>query len=318
MNRDYYKILGIPRGADDKEIKAAYRRLARQYHPDVNPGSKEAEAKFKEISEAYQVLSDPEKRRKYDQFGADWENGGFTWTNPNAGEGVTFGPGGFGDLFEHLFQGFGGAGTMNIPSDDIIQEVELTLEEVMKGAKRTIAYQVNELCPQCRGAGQVRTTTGRPAACPQCGGARVNSVSRTVTVTIPAGVADGTKLRVPSQGNKGSNGRAGDLYALIKVLPHPVFKRVGDDLEVEVSVFYLDALLGGQVRVETMSGVAAFPIPEGTQPGQKFRLKGKGMPKKAGGTGDLYARVRIEMPRELTPREKALLGELRSAQGAGV
>lgn len=313
MKKDYYKVLGVPRGADDREIKNAYRRLARRHHPDLNPGSAEAEASFKEISEAYQVLGDPEKRRKYDQFGADWESGGFTWHNPNSqpDEGIT---GGFGDLFEQIFANFGGGGgfqSSSIPSEDITHEIEVTLDEIVKGAKKTIQYQATEVCQQCRGLGYVKMMNGRQAPCPECAGKGVKPVTRRVTVTIPIGVAEGTKLRVPSQGSSGSNGKAGDLYAVVKMAPHPVFKRLGDDLEAEVAVPYLDAVLGGQVKVATLQGSVLLTIPEGTQPGQKFRLKGKGIPTRSGGAGDLFARIKVSLPKEISPEQRRLLNQLR-------
>jgi molecular chaperone DnaJ len=321
MRKDYYKVLGISRDADDKDIKSAYRRLARKHHPDVNHGSPDAEAKFKEISEAYQVLGDPEKRRKYDQFGSDWENGGFTWTNPNSqpGEGVT---GGFGDLFEQIFSNFGGGVGGVDPrqnyaqADDITHEVEVSLEEIMKGTKKTIQYQATEACAQCRGYGVVRTLNGRQAVCPECSGAGVKGMSRKVTVTIPVGVAEGAKLRVPAQGCTGANGKSGDLYALIRMTPHPDFKRIGDDLESEVAVDYLDAVLGGEVKVTTLQGTVVLTIPEGTQPGQRFRLKGRGLPSRSGGVGDLYARIKVSLPREVSPEQRRLLQQLKNLNGA--
>lgn len=310
MSRDYYKILGVGKSADDKEIKAAYRKLARKWHPDVNPGSAEAEAKFKEVSEAYGVLGDPDKRKKYDRFGTGWEDGGVTWTNPNSGAGPV-GDAGFEGIFEHLFQGFGGfASARQSPPQDVTQDVQVSLEEVCTGTSRTLTYQVPDACPHCKGACTVQLISGQRAACPQCQGRGTIINSRQVTVKIPAGAAEGAKLRVPGRGITGGNGKTGDLYVLVSLAPHPLFRRVGDDLEVEVDVPFLKAALGGEIRVPTLASSVTIRVPEGAQGGQRFRLKGQGLPGKSGPKGDLYARVRITVPKSLTPDQRELLRQL--------
>lgn len=313
MNKDFYKILGVPKGADEKQIKTAYRKLARQYHPDVNPGSKDAEAKFKEVSEAYSVLSDPEKRKMYDRYGSNFEN-----LNVGGGDPGDFGgytgsvhmEGGFGDIFEQMFANFGGRMQQAVPPQDVEQTVEVTLEEVNSGTKRSLSYQVENPCKQCGSQGQVRLTNGAYGPCPDCHGVGRIRVSRKVEVNIPAGIQDGKKLRVPGRGSAGTNNRNGDLYVVIKQVPHPMFKRTGDDLEVEVEVSYLQAGLGGSVKVPTLTSSGTISIPEGTQSGMKFRLKGQGVTSMAGGKGDLFAKVKIVMPKTLGDKERELLKQI--------
>lgn len=344
MAKDLYAVLGVSRNADEKAIKAAYRKLARKHHPDVNPNDKSAEGKFKEISQAYEVLGDAEKRKLYDQYGNNWEavqqgggagGGGFTFTEP----------GGFGNVFEQIFANFGGASHDQRPRGaeptDVERVVELSLEEIATGTKRTLAYQVldacrscdgtgyvrsrsSKACDECGGSGQVRGVFGMGQACPvcggsgrsnlekcpTCGGAATITAQRKVEVTIPAGIADGKKLRVPGKGSAGSSGRAGDLFVIVRERPHPTFKRKGDDLEVEVAVPYTLAALGGEMRVPTLKGSVTMRIPEGSQPGQTFRLAGMGMPRMGGGQGNLLARIKVELPRKLTERERALLNQL--------
>ena len=308
--KDYYKILGVDRNATQKEIKQAYRRLARKYHPDVNPGDPSAQERFKEINEAYEVLSDPEKRRKYDQLGASWHQwqrmGGrpqdfdwsqwFTW--PEGGRvhvrygtmedlGDLFGDlGGFSDFFQRIFGGMGGGprvrtetwGTAARRGQDIEQEVEITLEEAYHGTTRLIQV------------------TGRR-----------------LEVKIPPGVKTGSRVRIAGEGGMGiGGGPRGNLYLRVKVLPHPIFERRGDDLHCEVDVDLYTALLGGEVRVPTLKGDVMLKIPPETQNGKTFRLKGLGMPhlKDAHRRGDLYARVQIRLPERLTEREKELFRQL--------
>lgn len=324
MAKDYYKILGVSKKADEKEIKAAYRALARKYHPDVNPGNPEAEAKFKEISEAYAVLSDDEKRKMYDAYGSNFESmRGAGGPGGYAGDvNFDFGQaGGFGDIFDQFFSGFGGGGQgpfqnfrSQIPPTDVEYEVEVTLEEIDQGTKRSFSYQVEDACEQCKGAGQVQLIGGGAGFCPGCGGRGTTAVHRRAEVKIPAGIREGKKLRVPGRGAKGSNGKTGDLYVLIKEKPHAQFKRIGDDLEVTVDVPYTTAALGGEVRVPSLRTGGKITVPEGTQSGQKFRLKGRGLTKFSGGRGDLFARVRITVPKEIDDKQRKLLRELAALQ----
>jgi DnaJ-class molecular chaperone len=308
--RDYYQVLGVARAASEKDIKSAYRKLARKHHPDVNPGDKRSEDLFKEIGEAYAVLSDPEKRKKYDRWGPDWEKieqaqaagvnfGGrpgqsgttYTWTTP--GEGGQGGFGGFdsediGNLFEQLFgrSASGGRTRMrNAPrkGGDLEQPVEITLEEAFAGTQR--AFQIRD----------VRT-----------------GETRSIEVKIPAGAYDGLRVRVAGKGDPGSaGGQAGDLYLLVNIKPHPQFEREGDDLRVKVPTPLYTALLGGEVRVPTPKGTRlALKVPAETPNNQRMRLAGQGMPRVGGGRGDLYAELVVELPRNLSQHEKELVSEL--------
>jgi DnaJ-class molecular chaperone len=319
---DYYKVLGISRKADEKEIKAAYRKLARRYHPDVNPGSAEAEAKFKEVSEAYSVLNDPEKRRQYDRFGSGWQDVQPGSSGRSSAQDYDFGPGqgggvGFGDFFESIF---GGAGVdmsgyrMETPPKDVEHVVELTLNEVDQGGKRTLTYQVEEPCSKCRGTGQVSMIGGGFSLCPQCSGRGVSLERRTTEVKIPAGIHEGKKLRVPGGGAAGTRGKRGDLYAVIKVKPHPVFARTGDDLEAQVDVPYLTAILGGDISVPTLRTSGQVTLPAGSQTGQRVRLKERGLTKMNGGRGDLFVRIRVVTPKQISPEQEALLKQLRALE----
>ena len=316
--KDYYKILGVDRNATEKEIKQAYRRLARQYHPDVNPGDKAAEERFKEINEAYEVLSDPEKRKKYDQFGAQWRQfermGGrpedFDWSQWTAGpqgqrvytrtvtpeefEEILGGFGGFSDFFQMLFGGMGRRHrTVNVEdlfeggertfyerpqhAQDIEQPVQITLEEAFRGTTRILQ---------------------------QPDGSRIE-------VKIPRGVRTGSRVRVAGKG--AGNGQRGDLYLKVEVLPHPTFQRDGDDLRVDVPVDLYTAILGGEVEVPTLERPVMLKIPPETPNGKTFRLRGLGMPnlRNPDRRGDLYARVNVQLPRNLSEREKELFRQLR-------
>ncbi len=363
--KDYYKILGLPKTATEKEIKASYRKLARQYHPDVNPGDKSAEDKFKDIGEAYEVLSDEDKRGKYDQFGDQWkassQDGGTG--GPGAGGrggAVDFDLGGMGgggqnmdDFLSSLFGGsgsqagggFGGfnARTAGRPArpapQDVDYPIEISLEDAFKGTTKTLTVSLPETCDRCGGAGAVSTGRGRPcpmcagsgkvkggrglfgnSACPQCGGTGqatevcgqcrgegvVTRPRKLSDIKIPAGVADGQRIRLAGQGAEG-----GDLFLKVKVRPHARFERTGDDLRTDFAVPYTVAALGGQASVETLAGRKTLNIPGGTQSGQSFRLSGQGMPRlKGGGSGDLYAKVKMTIPKDLSPRERELLTEL--------
>ncbi|MGC8827837.1 MAG: molecular chaperone DnaJ, partial [Anaerolineae bacterium] len=340
--RDYYEVLGVERTATPEEIKKAYRRLARQYHPDVNK-SPEAEARFKEINEAYEVLSDPDKRAAYDRFGhAGVSGNGF-------GDFTGFGFGGLGDLFEDLFAGFG-MGTSARASrrprrgEDLRVQVEISFEEAVFGCKKEIEIPRTETCPRCNGSGAEPGTY--PTTCPQCKGTgevrRVQqsilgsfvTVSvcprcqgegtvintpctecrgrrqvqrmRKITVTIPAGVDNGTKIRLAGEGEAGLyGGPPGNLYVVLTVRPHPVFQRQEDDLILELPLNFAQAALGDMVRIPTLEGEEEFAVPAGTQTGDIFRLKGRGVPHlRRSGRGDLVIVARVVTPTKLTARQR--------------
>jgi curved DNA-binding protein len=291
--RDYYEVLGVPRGAGDQEIRSAYRKLAREYHPDVNkdPG---AEDRFKEISEAYEVLRDPEKRERYERLGENWKagedvsgaggfSGGF-----DGGNGQGFGSdGGFSDFFESFFGGRQGGSSrgfegFSMRGGDQEATLEVTLEEVARGGKRKISL----------GDG------------------------RDFEVQIPPGVRDGQKIRLAGQGGAGaSGGPAGDLYLRVRIKPDPRFRREGDDLVVEVSVAPWEAALGATVPVPTLHGSVKVKVPAGSSSGRRLRLRGEGMPGSGGRKGDLHASVRIVVPKKLGKRERELFEELAAVSG---
>ena len=318
--KDYYKTLGVDKSASQKEIKQAYRKLARTYHPDVNPGNKQSEERFKEINEAYEVLSDREKRQKYDQLGADWNKwqqgggnpGGYDWNRWTGGAGPGFdvrygsaedledlfgggGMGGFSDFFQQIFGGMRGARgarrgrfqaedarTSRIQQgQDYEQEVEITLEEAYQGTTRIL-----------------------------------DKDGRRREIKIPAGSKTGTKIRLAGEGSPAAyGGQAGDLYLRVKVLPHVLYERKGADLYTTIKVDLYTALLGGQTRVQTLGGPVTLTIKPETQNEQTIRLKGKGMPKlrQPSEYGDLYAKVEVQLPTMLTPRQRELIEELRKA-----
>lgn len=354
--RDYYETLGVKRDAREDEIKKAYRRLARKLHPDVNPSDRSLEAKFKEVSEAYQVLSDPAKRARYDQLGANWQQyqaqgtpysewfrqaadrGGRAAGGGGPGAGGPAGPGGawrvynfgpgagadpadlgdFSDFFRAFFGDLGGpqrAGFRGVrygdfpgggtgggpgpaagplPGSDFEHEFEVSLEEAALGGQR-----------------HLELTTGGDDG----GGGR----SRRIEVKIPAGVRDGSKLRIAGEGGRGfGGGPPGDLYLIVRLRPHPIFEVRGDDLWSEAAVGLYDAVLGGQIVVPTITGRADMTIPPETQNGQIFRLRGQGLPSLRGGpAGDAMVRVQVQLPRHLSDRELALFRELAKLRGAG-
>ena len=299
---DYYKILGVPRGADEKEIKSAYRKLARKYHPDVNPGDKSAENRFKEVSEANEVLSYPEKRKFYDQFGDNWEaaqNGHFNPGNPfqsnEAGDfqNINFGGmGGFGTIFEQFFGG-GQAGFRGHDFEagrpkDVEREIELSLEDIDKGTTRTLTYQTMDAQ---RLKGEISTIP----------------TTKKVEVKIPPGIGDGKKLRVANKGHAGVNGRAGDLFVTVRWAKHDKIKVVGEHLEIDVPVSFVTAALGGEVKVPTLRNPITVKVTAGIQSGQTLRLAGQGISKLEGGRCDLMARIKITVPKHLTDAQKNLL-----------
>lgn len=305
--KDYYKILGVDRNASADEIKRAYRKLARELHPDVNPDDKAAEARFKNINEAYEVLADPEKRSKYDRLGSSWQQwqragrdpSGFDWSQwsspggaQRGGVRVEFtdlsglfggGAGGFSDFFQSIFGGgMPGAGRTQprrraVRGQDIEQAIQVTLEEAYRGTTRTLERN-----------------------------------GRRIQASIPAGAYTGAKIRLAGQGAPGSGGAPGDLYLKVTVKPHARLKRKGDNLHTDVPVDIWTAALGGEAVVEALDGSVQLKIPAGTQGGQVFRLRGKGMPKlkEKGKYGDLYAKVAIRIPKRLSSRARQLFQEL--------
>jgi DnaJ-class molecular chaperone len=341
--KDYYSVLGVKRDASQKEIKSAYRKLARKYHPDVNPNSKEAETRFKEINEAYEVLGDEEKRKKYNRFGADWEQfekmggaapGGFdfnTWAAqqgyaPGGGgraySGTMPGGAGFSDFFEMLFGsergGMGGdpfgrtrTGTRTVTrrGEDITHPIEVTLEEAYTGATRRLQMQVEDTCPTCKGTG---VQNGK--ACPTCGGMGAVPRLKTLEVKIPAGVHTGSVVRLAGEGGPGAGtAPKGDLRLEVTVLPHPRFERKGDNLLLTMLVPLYTALLGGEVRVPTLRGTSlALRIPPETQNGRVIRLGGQGMPHLGNPDqkGDMLVKVEAQLPQQLTEQERDLLAQL--------
>jgi molecular chaperone DnaJ len=324
--KDYYSILGVNRSASDKEIKAAYRRLARQYHPDVNPGNKAAEETFKEINQAYEVLSDPEKRKKYDQYGENWQyadqmaeaarqqaaRGGWNFSQ-SGDQGIHFEEGDlesiFGDLLGGRFGGFGRRATRARRGRDLEYQVEVTLEEAFNGTVRNLSLQSEAPCAACRGTGRIQNL-----ACSVCRGAGVVTDVKRLEVKIPAGVDNGSRVRIAGKGEPGTGGgQPGDLYLIISVRPHNVFERKGDDLNVTISVPLTTVVLGGEVQVPTLKGTRlALKIPPETQNERVFRLAGQGMPH-LGGTsrGDLLVTVKVNLPTGLTAEERALFNRLK-------
>ncbi len=322
-NKDYYQILGVSRNASEKDIKQAYRRLARKHHPDLNPGDKSAEARFKEINAAYEVLSNPDKRKKYDQFGDQWEYAE-QFAKAGAQERVRwdFGKGGttfeygdvgdFGDIFSSLFGDAGmGSRVRRGPQrgQDMESPVEVSLEEAYRGSTRVIQLQREEACTACGGTGRVGNRV-----CTMCNGAGVKTTPRRLEVKIPAGVRDGSRIRIAGEGIPGgAGGSKGDLYLVVRVLPHTFFERKGDDLYAEVSVPLATAMLGGEVRLASLNGNLSLKIPAETQNGKVFRLGGKGMPKLGNSDhGDMFAKVKVVLPANLTEEERKLFERLRS------
>jgi DnaJ-class molecular chaperone len=326
--KDYYALLGVPKGAAEKDIKSAYRKLARKWHPDANPDNpKAAEEKFKEISEAYEVLGDPEKRRKYDALGSDWQSAARQAEqqrqyrarfddNFDFGSAAGPGPSGFSDFFDMFFSGIGrrqAASAHNTAfqqrGQDLETTIELTLRDVYDGGKKAVSLQVEDICPRCRGTG---TDNGR--LCPQCSGTGRLLVTKKFEVTVPKGIGDGQRIRLAGQGGIGiGGGPSGDLYLIVKLLDDATYKRKGDDLYVDLPVSVYDLVLGGEVKVPTMAGQVAMTIPEGTQNNRLMRLSGKGMPKvKGSGAGDEYVRLVGQLPQNLSDKEKKLFKELSS------
>jgi len=348
--KDYYEILGVRRDASQEEIKKAYRKLVRQYHPDANPGNKEAEEKFKLINEAYEVLSDPQKKAQYDQFGFAGD------VPPSYGGESAWDFGGFGDLFGDLFGdffgGFGPRREVRTPQRGLDLEMPLivTLMEAAYGATKVVHIPKWERCASCGGSGaapgtspvrcslcggkgQVETRSKTPFGefvtvrtcsscggagyvindpCKDCGGRGRTRVKRKIEVNIPPGADTGTRLRIRGEGEEGKNGGPpGDLFLVIEVEEDPVFQRRGDDLHVTVDVPFPVAVLGGKVKVPTLEGEEELELSPGTQAGSIKKLRGLGMPRQRGsGRGDLIVHINIAVPRNLTDKQRALIEAL--------
>ena len=321
--RDFYQVLGLPRTASADDIKKSYRRLARQYHPDLHSGSKKAEMekKFKELNEANEVLSDPDKRKKYDQYGAQWEQAeayekarqqggggpqGFRWEQAGpGGGGADFNSEAFSDIFENLFRGAGRAGGSrgsSVPGEDLEAEVELTLREVLTGVTKRINLREPVTCPTCQGTGTVRGRT-----CQTCLGSGSTTELKTIEVKIPAGVQEGTRVRVGGKGQLGSNGgKRGDLYLFVRIKPDPVFRREGSDIHVTLPVYPWEAALGADVMAPTLTEPVKVKVPPGSKADSKLRLKDKGLPSAGGGHGDLFLHLQLVVPPTVTEEERAV------------
>jgi DnaJ-class molecular chaperone len=330
--KDYYAVLGVPKNAAEKDIKSAYRKLARKWHPDTNPDNpKEAEEKFKDITEAYEVLGDPEKRKKYDVLGPNWQQAARQAEQQRRyrtqyddreveydfgpGGAAGAGPSGFSDFFDMFFSGIGRRQTQTATThgrfaqrgQDVETTLELGLRDVYDGGKKALSVQVEDGCPRCRGTG---TENGR--LCGQCHGTGRVLLTKKFDVSIPKGIGDGQRIRLAGQGGVGINGGPnGDLHLIVKMQEDQTYKRKGDDLYVDLPVSIYDLLLGGEVKVPTLSGQVAMTIPEGTQNNRLLRLSGRGMPKvKGGGTGDQYVRLIGQLPQSLNDKERKLFKEL--------
>ena len=357
--RDYYEVLGVGKNASDAEIKSAYRKLAKKYHPDLNPGDKTAEEKFKEVNEANDVLSDPEKRKRYDQFGFAGVDPNYAAENGGGFGGAGFGGVDLGDIFGDLFGGgfggfggFGGGGARtraNAPrkGHDIQASVVLTFEEAAHGCGKKVTINRQETCPDCQGSGAAKGTS--PETCPHCGGrgyvvtqqrtpfgvmqsqqpcphcggrgtvikepcktcrgTGMTGARKTLEVRIPAGIDDDQNIALRGQGDAGSNGGpAGDVIVHVTVRPDPIFQRDGYDVTVRVPITFSQAVLGDDVEVPTVDGRVVQHIPEGTQSGTRFRLRGQGIQYLNGrGRGDQYVIVDVEIPKKLTRAQREAL-----------
>jgi molecular chaperone DnaJ len=347
---DFYVILGVQRGATLADVKRAYKRLARRFHPDINPGDRMAAAQFRQIAEAYETLSDPDRRRRYDATGAAAQTGegptfgfeGFDFTiSVNGTDAPTFG-----DLFADVLHQRAArrSGGVAERGADLHQSISVSFEDAIHGGQRGITVLRQERCrtckgqgglnvaeircAHCRGSGVVKSTRGhmvftkpcaicggsghlRQAQCPSCGGQQVEMRTEALTISMPPGLGDGARIRVPEKGHVGRNGgETGDLYVTVHVQPHPLFRREGDDLHLAIPLALHEAALGAKIEVPTLEGPTRLRIPPGTQSGQRFRLRGRGVPSpRDGRPGDLVVEVRIVLPRLLDERSKELLRE---------
>jgi len=338
--KDYYEILGVPRTASEAEIKRAFRKLAREHHPDVAKNKKQAEERFKEVNEAYEVLGDPAKRKKYDDLGPNWSagsefrappgwesfstKGGFPGRGPQGEEfEFRFGGTGFSDFFEQLFGGRGGArgfgrhggfedeDSSSERGRDIEGDIMVTLEEAMRGSVRSVSVRHGVPCEHCGG-------TGRRArhVCNVCGGTGQVAKTDTYQVKIPAGVTEGQRLRVAGRGEAGiGGGAAGDLYLRVRFAKHPDFEVEDHNLIYEANLAPWEAVLGTSISLPTLNGRVNIKIPPGTHNGQKLRVRGRGLPQHEGGSGDLIVVMRIEVPRRVSEAEKKLWEQLARESG---
>jgi molecular chaperone DnaJ len=344
---DLYIVLGLAHGATEADIKRAYRRLARRFHPDINPGDRVAEARFRQILDAYETLIDPQRRSRYDA-GQGFEP---REQRPKSGfEGFDFSARGsdhsatFGDLFAEVLSERGGRGGSHERGVDLHQDVQLAFEDALAGCERTATVTRRETCRACAGTGMTRASSGpchvcqghgavrsvrghmvftrscttcggtgeqRPRPCERCAGGGQENRAETVSVRIPAGIADGERIRVAGKGNAGvRGGPPGDLYVTVHVAAHPAFRRDGDDLHTVVPIAIHEAALGGKVDIQTPQGTARLRVPPGTQSGQRFRLRERGAPSRRDGRrGDLVVEVRLMLPKVLDERSKELLRE---------
>ncbi len=344
--KDYYKTLGVNKDASQDEIKKAFRKLARKYHPDLNPGDKTAEQKFKEINEAYGILSDPKKRAEYDQFGSSPFGAGgpgFEGFRTYGPTGETFDFGGFGDIFSDLFGAKMRPEAAYSKGPDAIMGLELSFEEAFSGVAKSISFNREvkcrscngsgaesfQVCDVCKGTGTLRTSkgffkmsqactacggTGRKATklCRSCGGRGAILQTETVKVKIPAGVDTGSRVKLKGMGGAGiGGGTAGDLHIEITIKPHPVFRRRGGDIIIDLPVTFTEAALGAKIEVPTIDGIAAMTLPPGTQGGQRFKLSGKGFPSpKTGIRGNQYVDIKIVVPKDLDNKAKDAIREI--------
>ena len=356
--RDYYEVLGVDRNADDAALKKAYRQLAKKLHPDVNPGTKDAEEKFKEVNEAYEVLSDANKKARYDQYG-------HAGVDPNFGAGGagfdgSFDFGDLGDIFGSFFGGFGGGGRRTNPNapqrgESIRQSIAISFEEAAFGCEKEVTVDrmeecgtchgngsapgtTPEICPDCHGSGQVQIRRQTPmgvfatsSPCPKCGGkgkiihqpckdchgTGAARKRKTIQASIPAGIDNGQTISIRGQGHAGKNGGpAGDLLITITIRPHELFRREGTSVLCEAPITFAQAVLGAELEIPTIDGKVKYDLPEGTQSGTTFRLKGKGIPSINGrGRGDQYVTVYIETPKNLNKEQKEALKKFADTMG---
>jgi molecular chaperone DnaJ len=347
MVKDYYSVLGLRGGCTQKEIRDAYRRLARKYHPDVNPNDPKSEEKFKEISEAYQVLSDEQRRKEYDGRRRREANPKADfWSTSTGSTSSSSGRVNFEDLFEDLDFDFNSRRRPHVEPRDIEQTIEITLEEADRGCTRTLTFPCNMTCSKCGGMGEVRSQASEECArcngtgsvktffipqacpdcaglgftrsktCPDCKGAGTVSTTRRVTVKIPAGIGDGQKLRVAGKGSVGSNTVAGDLFVKVQYRPHSQFKVIGDSLETTCEVPFWMACMGGRIQVPTLRGKLTMRVPPGTSANRVFRLAGQGIMRRNGQRSNLLVKLQVKVPTELSSEMKDLLEQMKQLEVA--